>query len=317
MVRFFGLARPPVCPGSIVAQIAAGPAVATASGAGPIEAAQHGPRTELPIDEYHVQVRIDATKAPPVRDHRMDHAIFHPLHTPACKVACSHCNLREICLPVGLTQEELERVDQRLVAARRKVARGEALFRAGDRFDAVYAVWTGFFKTCIASKDGRDQVTGFQMGGELIGLDGIGTGRHEVDALALEDSQVCVIPFDELQVLSQEVVSLQQQFHKIMSREIVRNHGVMLLLGSMHAEERVAAFLLNLTHRLQARGFSASSVVLRMSREEIGSFLGLKLETVSRTFSKFQANGLLFVRQRQIQVTDPVGLQELINGAAA
>jgi CRP/FNR family transcriptional regulator len=247
----------------------------------------------------------------------MDLSVFRPLHTASCTVACSSCNLREICLPVGLTQAELEHIDRRLVTGRRKVARGETLFRAGDRFDAVFAVWTGFFKTCVSSKDGRDQVTGFQMGGELIGLDGIGTQRHEVDAVALEDSQVCVIAYDELEALAREVASLQQQFHKIMSREIVRDHGVMLLLGSMHAEERVAAFLLNQTHRLRARGFSASSVLLRMSREEIGSFLGLKLETVSRTFSKFQANGLLFVRQRQIQITDPVGLQQLLDGAVS
>ena len=247
----------------------------------------------------------------------MDTAIFKPLHTPMCSVVCSTCNLREICLPVGLTKEELAYIDERLVAVRHKVARGERLFQSGDRFDAVYAVWTGFFKTCIASKDGREQVTGFQMGGELVGLDGIGSRRHEVDAIALEDSQVCVIPYNELESLALEVNSLQQQFHRIMSREIVRNHGVMLLLGSMHAEERLAAFLLNLTHRLRARGFSSSSIVLRMSREEIGSFLGLKLETVSRTFSKFQANGLLFVRHRQIQVTDPVGLQQLLDGEAA
>jgi CRP/FNR family transcriptional regulator, anaerobic regulatory protein len=246
----------------------------------------------------------------------MHDTVFGPLHTASCKVVCSSCNLRELCLPVGLTQEEIEHIDHRLVGDRRKVARGDTLFRAGDRFEAVYAVWTGFFKTCVSSKDGRDQVTGFQMGGELIGLDGIGSHRHEVDAVALEDSQVCVIPFEELEALSREVVSLQQQLHKLMSREIVRSHGVMLLLGSMYAEERVAAFLLNLTHRLRARGFSASSVVLRMSREEIGSFLGLKLETVSRTLSKFQASGLLFVRQRQIQVTDPVGLQVLLDGVA-
>jgi len=243
--------------------------------------------------------------------------IFDPLHTPACKVVCSSCNLREVCLPVGLTQEELEHIDPRLVTERRKVGRGETLYRAGDRFEALYAIWTGFFKTFVSSTDGRDQVTGFQMGGELIGFDGIARRCHEADAVALEDSQVCVIPYDALETLSLEVVSLQQQFHRIMSREIVRNHDVMLLLGSMYAEERVAAFLLNLTHRLRARGFSSSSVVLRMSREEIGSFLGLKLETVSRTFSKFQANGLLFVRQRQIQVTDPVGLQELLDGSGS
>ena len=228
---------------------------------------------------------------------------------------CSSCNLREICLPVGLTRAELEHVDNRLVAIRRKVVRGETLFRAGDRADSLFAVWTGFFKTVITSNQGRDQVTGFQTSGELIGLGGIDAGRHEVDAIALEDSQVCVIPFAELEALEREVPSLQTQFHKMMSREIANDHSVMLLLGSMHAEERVAAFLLNLVHRLQARGFSASSVLLRMSREEIGNFLGLKLETVSRTFSKFQASGLLFVRQRQIQITDPVGLQQLLDGA--
>ncbi|MGZ5130557.1 MAG: helix-turn-helix domain-containing protein [Caldimonas sp.] len=247
----------------------------------------------------------------------MDFSVFRPLHMASCTVRCSSCNLREICLPVGLTQAELEHVDSRLVAVRRKVDRGATLFRTGDRFDSVYAVWTGFFKTCVSSTQGRDQVTGFQMAGELVGLDGIDSGRHSVDAVALEDSQVCVIPYGELEALAREVPSLQQQFHKVMSHEIVTDHGVMLLLGSMHAEERVAAFLLNLTHRLQARGFSASSVLLRMSREEIGSFLGLKLETVSRTLSKFQASGLLFVRQRQVQITDPAGLQQLLDGPAA
>jgi CRP/FNR family transcriptional regulator, anaerobic regulatory protein len=243
-----------------------------------------------------------------------DQSIYKRLHTPHCAVACSDCNLREICLPAGLTKDEMDLIDSRLVVSRRKVARGHRLFQAGDRFESLYALWTGFFKTAIASKEGREQVTGFQMAGELIGLDGIGNRVHEVDAVALEDSQVCVIPYTELESLAHELNSFQQQFHRVMSREIVRNHGVMLLLGSMHAEERLAAFLLNLVHRQRARGFSSSAIVLRMSREEIGSFLGLKLETVSRTFSRFQANGLLFVRHRQIQVVDPVGLQALIDG---
>ena len=245
----------------------------------------------------------------------MDKTAFRPIHTATCEVVCSSCNLREICLPVGLTRLELAYVDAHMVSTRRKVPRGASLYQAGDRFESVYAVWTGFFKTLVSSSDGRGQVTGFQLGGELLGLDGIGSRRHEVDAVALEDSQVCVIPFEALETLSHEVPSLQQQLNRIMSREIVRNHGVMLLLGSMYAEERVAAFLLNLTHRLQARGFSASSVLLRMTREEIGSFLGLTLETVSRTFSKFQSDGLLFVRNRQIRITDPVGLQQIVDGA--
>ena len=229
----------------------------------------------------------------------------------------SDWKLSELCLAFGVTRDEVGQIDDRLVSVRRKVTQGEVLFRAGDRFDSLYSVWTGFFKTVISSSLGREQVTGFQMGGEMLGLDGIDTGRHEVDATALEDSQVFQIPFAELEALGREVPSLQRQFHKIMSREIGRDSRAMLLLGTMYAEERVAAFLLDLTHRLQARGYSASSVLLRMSREEIGSFLGLKLETVSRTFSKFQASGLLFVQQKQIQITDPVGLQHLLDGATA
>ena len=228
------------------------------------------------------------------------------------KVACSSCNLRELCLPVGLSQPDLERLDG-LVATRRTVARGDTLFRSGDAFQSLFAVRTGFFKTCVSAEDGRDQVTGFQMAGELLGLDGISNDRHSCDAVALEDSQVCVIPYEQLEDLSREFTDLQHQFHKIMSREIVRDHGVMLLLGSMRAEERLAAFLLNLTQRLRARGFSASSLVLRMTREEIGSYLGLKLETVSRTFSKFQDDGLLEVKQRQIRIVDLAGLQKLVN----
>jgi CRP/FNR family transcriptional regulator len=234
-----------------------------------------------------------------------------PIMAADFKVACSNCNLRELCLPVGFSEPELERLDS-LVATRRTLRRGDVLFRSGDPFESLYAVRTGFFKTRVSSQDGRDQVTGFQMAGELLGLDGIGTDRHTCDAVALEDSHVCIIPYGQLEALSREFTDLQRQFHKIMSREIVRDHGVMLLLGSMRAEERLAAFLLNLTQRLQARGFSPSSLVLRMTREEIGTYLGLKLETVSRCFSKFQEDGILAVKQRQIQVLDPAALQRIV-----
>lgn len=247
----------------------------------------------------------------------MDDTVFRPLHTVACKARCSSCNLREICLPVGLTREEMAHVDSIMVVGQRKVVRGEALVHSGDRFDAIFAVRTGFFKSVITSSQGREQITGFQTSGELIGLGGIDTGRYEVDVVALEDSQVCVIPYSELEALGRTVPSLQRQFHRHLSREIAADHEAMLQLGSMHAEERVAAFLLNLVHRLETRGFSSTSVLLRMSRDEIGSFLGLKLETVSRTLSKFQTDGLLFVRQRQIQITDPVGLKQVLEPAAA
>lgn len=215
-------------------------------------------------------------------------------------------------MPMGLSEVEMERLDE-VVATRRKVARGDNLFRNGDKFNALYAIRTGFFKTRISAEDGRDQVTGFQMAGEIIGLDGIVRDHHTCDAVALEDAEVCVMPFDRIEDLSREITSLQRHVHKIMSREIVRENGVMLLLGSMRAEERLAAFLLNLVQRLHARGFSQSELVLRMTREEIGSYLGLKLETVSRTFSKFVDEGLIEVKQRHVRILNPEGLKQIVN----
>jgi len=213
---------------------------------------------------------------------------------------------------MGLTSAELDRIED-VVASRRKIKRGTMLFRNGDKFTSLYAIRTGFFKTCVASEDGRDQVTGFQMAGEVIGLDGIVNDNHTCDAVALEDAEVCVMPFDRIEELSREVNALQRHVHKIMSREIVRENGVMLLLGSMRAEERLAAFLLNLVQRLHARGFSQSEVVLRMTREEIGSYLGLKLETVSRTFSKFVDDGMIEVKQRHVRILNSDALHEIVN----
>jgi CRP/FNR family transcriptional regulator len=230
----------------------------------------------------------------------------------AIKVACSNCNMRELCMPVGLSEPELQRIDD-LIGTRRKVKRNETLFRNGEKFSSLYAIRTGFFKTCMATEDGRDQVTGFQMAGEIMGLDGIVNDFHSCDAVALEDAEVCVMPFNKIEELSREVTSLQHHVHKIMSREIVREHGVMLLLGSMRAEERLAAFLLNLVQRLHSRGFSQSELVLRMTREEIGSYLGLKLETVSRTFSKFVEDGIVEVKQRHVKILDTEALQRMVN----
>jgi len=231
---------------------------------------------------------------------------------PTIKVACSGCNLRELCMPISLDRAELARIDE-VVASRRSVKRGASLFREGEKFTSLYAIRVGFFKTTLTTADGRDQVTGFQMAGEIIGLDGIVSDRHTCDAVALEDAEVCVMPFDRLEELSREVNALQHHVHKIMSREIVREHGVMMLLGSMRAEERVATFLLNLVKRLHARGFSQSELVLRMTREEIGSYLGLKLETVSRTFSKFAEDGIVEVRQRHLRILDAEALARVVN----
>jgi CRP/FNR family transcriptional regulator len=200
-----------------------------------------------------------------------------------------------------------------VISTRRRVKRGSALFNAGDLFTSLYAVRSGFFKTSVTTSDGRDQVTGFQMTGEVLGMDGIVQDKHSCAAIALEDAEVCVLPFDKIESLSREFSALQHHVHKIMSREIVRDHGVMLLLGSMRAEERLAAFLLNLVQRLHARGFSQSELILRMTREEIGSYLGMKLETVSRTFSKFMDEGMIDVKQRYVLIKDTKGLEAIVN----
>ncbi|MES2787078.1 MAG: fumarate/nitrate reduction transcriptional regulator Fnr [Pseudomonadota bacterium] len=234
------------------------------------------------------------------------------MDSKSMKVACSRCNLREICLPVGLNAQELEKIDA-VITLRRKVRRGGALFRTGDAFQALYAIRSGFFKTRVGTQDGRDQVTGFQMAGEIMGLDGIVSDHHSCDAIALEDSEVCVLPYERISELSREISALQRHVHRILSREIVREHGVMLLLGSMRAEERLAACLLNLVQRLHARGFSGSELRLRMTREEIGSYLGMKLETVSRTFSRFADDGILQVHQRHLRILDIDALQRIVN----
>lgn len=228
------------------------------------------------------------------------------------KVACSNCNLRELCMPIGFSPDDMLKLDE-VVATRRKVKQGEMLFSNGDLFTSLYAIRTGFFKTCVSSEDGREQVTGFQMAGEMMGLDGIVSDHHSCNAVALEDSDVCIMPFSNIEQLSREFPVMQRHVHKIMSREIVRENGVMMLLGNMRAEERLAAFLLNLIQRLHTRGFSQSEIVLRMTREEIGSYLGLKLETVSRAFSKFSEDGIIEVKQRYVRIIEPDALKKIFN----
>lgn len=205
----------------------------------------------------------------------------------------------------------MQRLDA-LICGKRAFRRGEYLFRCGEHFRALYAIRTGFFKTQVLHEDGREQVTGFQMPGEIIGMDAICSDAHTCDAVALEDGEICEIPFARLEELSRELPSLQRHLHKIMSREIVRDQGIMMLLGSMRAEERLAAFLLNLSQRFSARGYSPNAFHLRMTRQEIGSYLGLKLETVSRTFSHFQEHGLLNVRVREVEIMDMLRLRSFV-----
>jgi CRP/FNR family transcriptional regulator len=228
------------------------------------------------------------------------------------EVSCASCNMRELCLTGGMCLEDLERA-QHIVYARRRVRRGESIYCAGDEFKSLYAVRSGFFKTSVVDGEGREQVTGFFMGGELLGLDGLGTGRHHGTATALEDSEVCIMPYARIEELSRELPSLQRHLHSVLAREIVRDHGVMMLLGSMRAEERLAAFLTNLSKRFLRRGFSPAEFHLRMTREEIGSYLGLKLETVSRLFSQFQREGLIEVEQKHVRIKDVAALGAILS----
>jgi CRP/FNR family transcriptional regulator len=227
------------------------------------------------------------------------------------ETTCANCNLRELCLPRQIGDGDMARIEQ-VVFARRRLKRGDSLFKAGDPFNSLYAIRSGFLKTTVLNADGREQVTGFRMGGELLGLDGIGSGSYNGNAIALEDSELCVLPFALIEELGRQVPAIQRNLHSVLSREIVRDHGVMMLLGSMSAEERLATFLLSLSRRFTARGYSASDFHLRMTREEIGSFLGLKLETVSRLFSRFQADGLIEVQQKHVRIRDIAGLQGLM-----
>jgi len=200
-----------------------------------------------------------------------------------------------------------------LVQERVRVRKGETLYRLGDPLTAVYAIRFGTLKTHLTMEDGRSQITGFHLPGEVVGLDGLGEMQHASDATALEDTEVCVVRFGDLQSLSGALPSLQHQFMRLMSKEISQDQVMLITLGSMRAEERLAAFLINLSERLSARGYSASEFVLRMSREEIGSYLGLKLETVSRLFSRFAEAGLIQIRQRHVKLVDMTGIKQIIN----
>ena len=231
------------------------------------------------------------------------------------KVACSNCNLRELCMPIGLDVVDMQKLDE-VVATRRHVKQGELLFRDGEEFKSLFAIRTGFFKTSVATPDGLEQVTGFQMAGEIIGLDGIVTDQHSCNAIALEDADVCVMPFSNVEQLSRDFPVLQRHVHKVMSREIVRENSMMMMIGNMRSEERLAVFLLNLVQRLHARGFSQAEIILRMSREDIASYLGMKLETVSRAFSRLSDEGIIEVKQRYVGILNHQALKKIVNPRA-
>ncbi|WP_339453759.1 fumarate/nitrate reduction transcriptional regulator Fnr [Pseudomonas sp. EA_5y_Pfl2_R50] len=235
------------------------------------------------------------------------------LQVHVLKTACSNCSVMELCLPIGMNGQEVARLDT-LIVQRFKVKKGAALYRAGDPLCSLYAVRIGSFKTSILSVDGREQVTGFQIPGEMLGLDAISTDLHACDAVALEDSEVCPIHFARLEELAHELPSLQRSFNKILSREIVRDHDMLMMLGNMNSDERLAAFLLNLSQRLKTRGYSSTDFVLKMRREEIGSYLGLRLETICRGIAHLRDQALVEISGRNVKILDLEGLKQLIAG---
>lgn len=223
---------------------------------------------------------------------------------------CSVCVLGQFCLPVGISASDIAKIDT-LVKDRVHLQKGEALYRYGDPLNAVFSVRFGTLKTEYGLEDGRQQVIGFHLPGDILGLDGIGDGHYQSEAIALEESEVCIIRYAAFEDLARQIPVLQQQFHRILSRELTQDQRHLLSLGSLRAEERLAAFLLNLSQRLAARGYQDNQFDLRMSRVEIGSYLGIQIETVSRMLSRFAESGLIQIKQRHIKLIDMDGLYEL------
>ena len=226
---------------------------------------------------------------------------------------CELCKFREGCLGHPLPDETQSATP--LITYCRRVNKGEVLYRSGAKCEAVYKVRAGFFKTMMFSEDGVGQITGFQMPGDLLGIDCIGCGKSRCDAIALSQSEVCAIPCGNLLRSSRDSEALQAHVLSSLCDQIGSNHGVMLLLGNRSAEERVVAFVINLSERFLALGSPWSEFQLWMTRAEIGNFLGLKLETVSRIFSKLDEQGLIAVRGRHIQIRQFDALRKLIGGA--
>lgn len=235
------------------------------------------------------------------------------LDYPALKVACSECNLSHLCMPMGLDAEDLERLDK-IVRRPKPLRRGAHLYRAGDPFRCIYAVRSGSVKTYTPCEDGSEQVIGFHLPGELVGLDAIESERHVCSARILETAAVCELPFRRLEELSETLPSLQRQFIRILSKELAREEAMLMLLAKATAEERLASFLVNLSSRFRARGFSETEFNLSMSRHEIGNYLGLAVETVSRMFSRLQEDGVVTVLRKNVRIQDLGRLRAMAGG---
>ena len=226
---------------------------------------------------------------------------------------CKDCSLATLCLPLSLDMQDLDALDN-IVKRSRPMKKGDFLFRQGDTFASVYAVRSGSLKTFSVTDCGQEQITGFHLPSEFVGLSGMDTELYPVSAIALETTSICEIPFDRLDELSASLPQLRRQLMRIMSREIRDDQQMMMLLSKKTADERIATFLVNLSARFRARGYSPQQFRLAMSRNEIGKYLGLAVETVSRVFTRFQQSGLLEAEGKEVNLINLIEICALAGG---
>lgn len=225
---------------------------------------------------------------------------------------CVKCSLYQLCMPMGLEDGDLHKLD-RIIKRRRPVEKGDYLYRIGDPFRSVYAVRAGSLKTYTTNQDGQEQIIGFHLPGELLGLDAISGEIHTCSAKALETVNVCEIPFERLEAISQKVPGLQHHLLSLMSEELQHEHCHMAILARAPVEARLASFLTQLSNRFRERGYSPTEFNLSMSRNDIANTLGMAVETISRLFSQFQEQGLLEVERKHVRILDLPALEELSN----
>ena len=232
----------------------------------------------------------------------------------ACSpVTCRDCGIYGLCREVNGPDVDL-RLPETIVRNRRLFKRGDLLYRIGEPLRAIYAIRCGSIKTYVLTNDGRMQITGFHIAGELLGLGAIASDHFTSEAKVLETTMVCEVPIDALEAYSREIPSVRQQMLKIMSQEILDNQELMLLLGKKNADERLATFLLSLSRRFKRRSYSPTIFNLSMSRSDIGNYLGIAEETVCRVFTRFQNDGLLATERRQVQLHDLARLGNIARG---
>jgi CRP/FNR family transcriptional regulator len=227
---------------------------------------------------------------------------------------CKDCSLAPLCLPLSLELRDMDALDA-IVKRGRPLKKGDFLFRQGDPFGPLFAVRSGAIRTFSLSDTGQEQVTGFHLPSELVGLGALDSDHYPVSAVALETTSVCEIPFERLEELASQLPQLRRQLLRVMSREIREDQQMMLLLSKKNADERIATFLVNLSARFRARGYSPNQFRLSMSRNEMGNFLGLAVETVSRVFTRFQQLGLIAAEGKEVRILDPEQLCALAGGS--